>query len=38
MQYSYSFDEALQQDWRWSERFATQPEILRYIELRRRSL
>jgi cyclohexanone monooxygenase len=32
MQYSYSFDEALQQDWRWSERFATQPEILRYIE------
>jgi cyclohexanone monooxygenase len=31
MQYSYSFDEALQQDWRWSERFATQPEILSYI-------
>jgi cyclohexanone monooxygenase len=31
MQYSYSFDEALQQDWRWSERFATQPEILGYI-------
>ena len=30
MQYSYSFDEALQQDWRWSERFAAQPEILRY--------
>ncbi|WP_424814170.1 flavin-containing monooxygenase [Roseococcus sp. YIM B11640] len=30
MQYSYSFDEALQQEWRWSERFATQPEILRY--------
>jgi len=30
MQYSYSFDEALQQDWRWSERYATQPEILRY--------
>ncbi|WP_066469564.1 NAD(P)/FAD-dependent oxidoreductase [Bosea sp. WAO] len=31
MQYSYSFDEALQQEWRWSERFAGQPEILRYI-------
>lgn len=31
MQYSYSFDETLQQEWRWSERFAGQPEILRYI-------
>jgi cyclohexanone monooxygenase len=31
MQYSYSFDEDLQQEWTWSERFATQPEILRYI-------
>ena len=31
MQYSYSFDEDLQQEWRWSERFAAQPEILRYI-------
>jgi cyclohexanone monooxygenase len=30
MQYSYSFLEALQQGWRWSERFAGQPEILRY--------
>jgi cyclohexanone monooxygenase len=30
MQYSFSFDEALQQEWRWSERFASQPEILRY--------
>ncbi len=30
MQYSYSFDEALQQEWRWSERFAAQPEILAY--------
>ena len=32
MQYSYQFDEALQQEWEWSERYATQPEILRYIE------
>ena len=32
MQYSYSFDDALQQDWSWSERFAAQPEILRYAE------
>lgn len=30
--YSYSFDEALEQEWAWSERYATQPEILRYIE------
>jgi cation diffusion facilitator CzcD-associated flavoprotein CzcO len=29
--YSYSFSEELQQDWEWSERFATQPEILRYL-------
>ncbi len=32
MEYSYSFSEELQQEWSWSERFATQPEILRYIE------
>ncbi|WP_162472301.1 flavin-containing monooxygenase [Tomitella biformata] len=30
--YSYSFDDALQQEWDWSERYATQPEILRYLE------
>lgn len=30
--YSYSFSEELQKEWRWSERYATQPEILRYIE------
>ncbi|WP_067855980.1 flavin-containing monooxygenase [Nocardia shimofusensis] len=30
--YSYSFDEELQQEWTWSERFATQEEILRYLE------
>lgn len=30
--YSYSFDDALQQEWNWSERYATQPEILRYLE------
>jgi cyclohexanone monooxygenase len=30
MQYSYSFDDALQREWRWSERFAAQPEILDY--------
>ena len=30
LEYSYSFDEALQQEWQWSERFAPQPEILRY--------
>ena len=30
MQYSYSFSEELQQEWDWSERFAPQPEILKY--------
>ncbi|HSS26011.1 MAG TPA: NAD(P)/FAD-dependent oxidoreductase, partial [Mycobacterium sp.] len=29
--YSYSFDDALQQSWTWSERFAAQPEILAYL-------
>jgi cyclohexanone monooxygenase len=31
MEYSYSFSEELQQQWEWTERFATQPEILRYL-------
>jgi cyclohexanone monooxygenase len=30
MQYSFTFDEDLQQEWEWQERYATQPEILRY--------
>jgi cyclohexanone monooxygenase len=30
MQYSFSFSDALQQEWRWSELYAAQPEILRY--------
>lgn len=30
--YSYSFSEALQREWEWSERFASQPEILAYLE------
>lgn len=30
--YCYSFDEDLLRDWRWSERYAAQPEILRYLE------
>ncbi|MBL6078448.1 NAD(P)/FAD-dependent oxidoreductase [Belnapia sp. T18] len=30
MQYSFSFLPELQQEWSWSERFASQPEILRY--------
>ena len=32
LEYSYQFDEALQQEWKWSERYAPQPEILRYAE------
>ena len=31
MDYSYSFSDELQQEWRWSERYAAQPEILRYV-------
>jgi len=30
MAYSYSFSEELEQDWEWTERYAGQPEILRY--------
>src|SRR6516162_5044521 len=29
--YSYSFSPELEQEWTWSERYATQPEILRYV-------
>ncbi|MBN9090659.1 MAG: NAD(P)/FAD-dependent oxidoreductase [Reyranella sp.] len=31
LEYSYSFDAELQQDWKWPERYGTQPEILKYI-------
>ncbi|CAB3733780.1 flavin-containing monooxygenase [Paraburkholderia rhynchosiae] len=31
LDYSFSFDGELEQEWTWSERYATQPEILRYI-------
>ena len=31
MEYSYSFSDELQQEWAWTERYATQPEILRYV-------
>ncbi|MGE3993796.1 flavin-containing monooxygenase, partial [Pseudorhodoplanes sp.] len=31
VQYSYSFSEEIQQEWSWSERYAPQPEILRYM-------
>lgn len=31
MQYSYSFSDEIQQAWNWSELYAAQPEILRYI-------
>jgi cation diffusion facilitator CzcD-associated flavoprotein CzcO len=32
VEYSYSFDEALQQEWNWTEKFAGQPEILSYAQ------
>ena len=31
MEYSYSFDKDLEQEWKWPERYGTQPEILRYV-------
>ena len=30
MEYSFSFDPALEREWRWSERYAPQAELLRY--------
>ncbi|RDH76824.1 NAD(P)/FAD-dependent oxidoreductase [Mycolicibacterium moriokaense] len=30
--YSYSFDDELQSEWTWTERFAAQPEILAYLD------
>jgi cyclohexanone monooxygenase len=32
MEYSYQFSDELQQEWEWSERYAAQPEILRYAD------
>jgi len=30
--YSYSFDAELETEWQWQEKYATQPEILRYLQ------
>jgi len=30
MEYQYGFDDDLPREWKWSERYATQPEILNY--------
>lgn len=30
--YTYSFDPSLEDDWTWSEKYAAQPEILRYLQ------
>ena len=32
LQYSYSFSNELEQQWVWTEKYASQPEILRYIQ------
>ncbi len=32
LDYSFSFDEQLEQEWEWSERYPPQPEIRRYLE------
>ena len=31
LDYSYSFDHDLEQEWEWTEKYPTQPEILRYL-------
>lgn len=31
LEYSFSFSPELEQEWRWPERYGTQPEILRYL-------
>lgn len=32
LDYSYSWDPELEHEWRWTEKYATQPEILRYAQ------
>lgn len=32
LEYSYSFDPQLEMDWQWSEKYAPQPELLRYAQ------
>ena len=32
LEYSYQFSDDLFQNWKWSERFATQPELLEYAK------
>ena len=32
LDYSYTFDPELDANWQWSEKYATQPEILRYLQ------
>ena len=31
LDYQYTFDPELEREWQWSEKYATQPEILRYL-------
>ena len=31
LEYSFGFCEVLQQEWQWTERYASQPELLRYV-------
>jgi len=32
LEYSYGFSDELQQEWEWSEKYSSQPEVLRYLE------
>lgn len=32
LEYSYSFSDDLQQEWKWSEKYSAQPEILAYLD------
>ena len=32
LDYQFSFDPELEREWEWTEKYATQPEILRYLD------
>jgi cyclohexanone monooxygenase len=32
LEYSYGFDDALQQEWHWPEKYSAQPDVRRYLE------
>lgn len=32
LEYSYAFDESIEQEWEWPERYAAQPQVLAYLQ------